>query len=124
MRNLPIAAFIAVGLAVPAMAQITISGVGCGSSPGVERPRPMDRGFEREVDRVQDRIENARDAGQLTRAEARGYRREARAIDNLRDRYSRDGLSDAESRDLQARILALESLVSAPVRPVAGGGAR
>lgn len=120
MRKLSFVALITASLAVPATGQITISGVGRGGSLDVERTPPIDRGFRRDVDRVQDRIEDAHDARQLTRAEARGYNREARVIDNLRDRYSRDGLSDAESRDLQTRILALESLVSAPVRPAAG----
>ena len=120
LYKLPIVAFVAMTFAAPATAQITISGVGRSGSPDIERPRPMDRGFGREVDRVQDRIEHARDSGQLTPAEARGYRREARMISTLRDRYGRDGLSEAESRDLQTRILALESLVGAPVRPVAG----
>ena len=117
---MPIVALVAASLAVPATAQITISGVGRSGSPGIERMRPMDRGFGREFDRVQDRIEDARDAGRLTRAEARGYRREARMIETLRDRYSRDGLSDAEDRELRTRISALESLVGAPVRPAPG----
>lgn len=48
-------------------------------------------------------IRDARNAGQLTRREARQLRREAGVIDSLTQRYARDGLSAAERRELDLR---------------------
>ena len=60
--------------------------------------------FGRQVDRIDDRIDRARDRGQISRRDARGLEREARQIDRLRHRYAHGGLSEAERRELQARI--------------------
>lgn len=67
----------------------------------------------RDIDRVDDRIDAARDSGDLSRREARGLRREAGVIASLARRYSEDGLSVDEARELETRSRVLESQVEA-----------
>jgi len=74
---------------------------------GLPAPRPRN-----ELREVRGRIDDARDSGRISRAEARAYRREARAIGALARRYGRDGLSDAEVTELRFRAQALSSAVS------------
>lgn len=67
----------------------------------------------RDLGDLRDRIGEARDRGDLSRAEARSLRREARQIDRLADRYAEGGLTASESRELDMRVQALRSLAGA-----------
>jgi len=67
----------------------------------------------REIGAARTRIEQGEEAGQLSKREARALRREARQIGRLTERYSRDGLSDAEQRELDMRARALQSFTDA-----------
>ena len=102
------------GLAVPAAAQITDRGW----TPGRPGPalsgiaRGADWSTEREVRGLFDRIDEGRDAGTLTRREARSLRRSARLIGVSGRRYARDGLTDSERRDLTFQAMALGEQVS------------
>lgn len=62
-------------------------------------------------------IERSRDNGSLSRPEARALRREARQIGVLADRYGKDGMSDAERRELETRVQILRAQAIAPKRP-------
>ncbi|KTE41448.1 MULTISPECIES: hypothetical protein [unclassified Sphingopyxis] len=83
-------------------------------------PGIVDRGTQpagptpsRDLSDLRDRIGDARDRGDITRAEARSLRREARQIDRLADRYAEGGLTASESRELDMRVQALRSLAGA-----------
>jgi hypothetical protein len=65
----------------------------------------------RELRQIRQRINHARDAGLISRREARQMRREARAIGLLGHRYSHGGLSDSERRELQTRTEVLRESV-------------
>ena len=69
--------------------------------------------FGRQAQRVRERAEDGRETGQLSRRQARAARREARQIGRLSDRYAHGGYSEAEQRELQARIDYLNGMVSA-----------
>ena len=60
-------------------------------------------------------IERRRDNGELSRREARRLRREARLVATLAHRYGRDGLSDAERRELALRANALRARSESPL---------
>ncbi|GAA4041227.1 hypothetical protein [Parerythrobacter jejuensis] len=62
----------------------------------------------RALERADETIRDGRDAGQLSRREARGLRREARQIGAMADRFAQDGLSPEESRELQTRAQVLK----------------
>jgi hypothetical protein len=89
------------------------------ASPLITDGRLPGPGIGRELGDLHDRIDRAREAGTLTRREARAFRREANQIGRLAGRYGRNGLSLAEHQELQTRALALRGLVS---RPSKGGG--
>ena len=57
------------------------------------------------------RIDNGRDAGTLSRRDARVFRRDAGQIDALADRYGQDGLSAAEQAELTTRTIVLREQV-------------
>ena len=77
----------------------------------------------REMRALRDRIDDARDSGRISPREARRLDRETRRIGLAARRYGRDGLSAAESRELQQRALILRGLISAP-RPKREPGRR
>lgn len=85
-------------IASPASAQIWDGGADATASRVSISPRYGPR-----IDRVRDEISDARDAGQITRTDARRLRREASQIGNLASRFGRDGISDAEAAELQVR---------------------
>jgi hypothetical protein len=118
MRRLPILmlALAAAASAAPAAAQI----VGRNDYGHVPRGDPFfgdsglgGPGAGREAQDIRRDIRAGRDSGQLSRAEARQLGREAQRIGLSARRYRRDGLSAGESRELQMRVLALRSRVSA-----------
>ena len=61
----------------------------------------------RELRDVRRGIERARETGELTRREAREFRREARLIDRFAERFRRGGLSASERRELEIRARVL-----------------
>lgn len=102
-------------LAAPAAAQ---NGWMPGPSPD-RVPGPVgisaapDTGIARERRDVEARIRAARGGGQITRVEARGLRREARANAALGSRLADDGLSLGERREIDARSAVLRDRVTA-----------
>jgi hypothetical protein len=82
-------------LTAPAAAQI--SGYG-GVSPPSHTP------IGGQLRQIEERIDRGRDNDQLSRREGRQLEREARQVEALRQRYSQDGLSEGEWRELQARV--------------------
>lgn len=76
--------------------------------------RPAAPPIGRDIRDARERIDRSRDNGSLSKQEARTLRREARQIDVLADRYGRDGMSDAERRELEARLQILRAQTVAP----------
>ncbi len=115
MRNLllliPLAA-----AAAPAVAEIaprrTPSPVPPRAPFGTGDSRLPGPGIYRDLRDIRGRIEEAREAGRISRSEARSLRREARAIDASARRFSRDGVSESERRELETRALYLRGAVS------------
>jgi hypothetical protein len=70
-------------------------------------------GIHRDLDDIRDRIEDRRERGEISRREARQLKREARIIEHSAYRYGRDGLSESERSELEARALYLRGAVGA-----------
>jgi hypothetical protein len=119
MRSLILAAFAALAMALaaaPAPAQI----VGRHDYGPVGRGNPFigDSSFgwpgvRRDMRDIRDRIDDGRESGQLSQAEARQLRRDARRLAVVGRAYRNDGLSASEAHALHAWALALQSRVSA-----------
>ena len=111
MRVLTITAIAAVFLvSVPAAAQIA-GPPPISSGPGTSWPRGPS--VSRQVEKIRDGVRNGREAGQLSRREARALRREGRRIAAMERFYAADGLSDSEARALAMRTEMLRSLANA-----------
>ena len=82
-------------------------------SPFPAAPRSAPAGVGRELNKTRADIRKGRDAGQLTRREARGLRREGRAVEGLSGRFAVGGLSDAEAAELRVRSELLHAEVVA-----------
>ncbi|MBX9882186.1 MAG: hypothetical protein K2X73_09460 [Sphingomonas sp.] len=80
------------------------------------RTTPPEPGPWQDLRETRDVIRRERDAGRLTRGEARAFRREAWAIDALADRYGADGLSASEAQELENRARVLRDMAQAPRR--------
>lgn len=128
----PLALLIA---AMPVAAQIPINGAGAargGQDAAARRwlgradDRP-DRVHQRgrsaelagQIHRLRARIDDLRDSGQISRAEARRMRREASRAALYYAAYAGDGISDSEAAELQQRIYVADALVR-PSRPPTG----
>ena len=116
MLRLPILVLVLAASTAPAAAQI----VGRNDYGHVPRGDPFfgdsglgGPGAGREALDIRRDIRAGREGGQLSRTEARQLGREAKRIGHSARRYGRDGLSVGESRELQMRVLALRSRVSA-----------
>lgn len=103
---------VALSAATPAAAQIA----GRHDYGSVARPSPFlpDSSLplppiHGDLRQARERIERLEDEGRITRREARALRREAGWIGTLARRYGRDGLSDAERRELETRTQALQA---------------
>lgn len=60
------------------------------------------------------RVRDGRRSGQLSKAQARSFRRDGAVIEDLADRYAVDGvLSDSENAELHARAEAQRGIVDA-----------
>jgi len=82
-------------------------------------PRNASRGVELggQIRRLEERIDDLRDSGQITRRQARDMRRDARAIADSWWAYGSDGLSDFEADQLQSRLFAARSLARPTAPP-------
>ena len=120
MRVVAIGMFVlATAAATPASAQIAGSMRGLSGSPSIRGdirlPEPADPGLvrgvsvSREVRGVRADIEAGRQAGQLSRSEARALRRESRRIEAMSARFSNGGYTEAEVALLRGRTEALRS---------------
>lgn len=121
MRVLAIGMFVvAVTAAAPASAQLTRATRAYSGSlqpirGDIRLPAPVNPtigrslSVRREVNDIRDDIRAGREAGQLSRSEARALRREGRRIESASARYARGGYSDAEIAMLRSRTEALRS---------------
>jgi hypothetical protein len=112
MRELAFSAclLLALPIAAPAGAQIAGRhdyGPVTPPTPFLGDSRLPGPGTDREVEHVRDRVHRARESGLISRGEARRLNREARAIERLAEVYGRDGLSQSEQRELDARTAIL-----------------
>jgi len=122
MRGLAVGMVVVALSAVPASAQIAGSMRGLSGSPSIRgdilREVPADPGLAqsiaigRDVRDLRGAIRDGRDAGQLSRGEARALRREGYRIEAASARYGRDGYSAAEVAMLRSRTEALRSAVA------------
>lgn len=126
MRVLAIGSLLlAIVVAMPASAQIAGSMRGLSGSNGpsfrgsILRPPAADPtmgqrvSIAHEVDDMRDDIREGREAGQLSRKEARALGREGRRIDWASARYARGGYTYAELSMLRNRTEALRSAIVA-----------
>jgi hypothetical protein len=71
-------------------------------------------GVGRELHAIRERIHEEREAGILSRHEARRLRREANAIAELADRYDGQGMPQSAQDELEARTHYLSDAVNRP----------
>lgn len=103
--------------ATPAAAQIVGPrdyGPVARANPFLPDSRPAGPSAADESQDLRERIGAAREAGTISRREARALDREARLIGRLGLRYGRDGLSGAERAELETRAAALRARVNRP----------
>lgn len=121
--------------ASPAAAQMPISGIGeAGGSDMAQIRRWLGRHDDRpdrfhnrqrsaelagQIGLLSRRVDDLRDSGQISRAEARWMRREAARIALFYSAYRSGGISDSEAAELQSRLFAANSLAR-PSKPPAG----
>ena len=74
------------------------------------------------LDEVRERIHDAREAGAISRREARQLKREAAVLSGHAELYGRDGLSDSERNELDTRALYLMDAANPPPPRAAGTG--
>jgi len=84
--------------------------------PFIADSRLLGPSAAREARHLREEVDQAQGSGAMSRGAARALRREARRIARLHRRYARDGLSQSEAAELEARIHALRSEVSRPAR--------
>ena len=72
--------------------------------------------IERQLDQLEQRIDQLRDSRLISNNEARRLSRQAEQIDRLHDRYRRNGLTQREHWDLQNRVQNLRQQVQAERR--------
>lgn len=86
----------AIAAAAPASAQYANANVNAGGAVGIDN----------RIARIEQRIDAGIRAGTISRAEARDLRLRLRDIRQLDYRYGRNGYTQAERRDMQARLRA------------------
>ena len=101
-------------LLIPAAASAQIAGSrpyepAYPANPFIGDSRLPGPGLGRDLHQARKNIDRAREAGFISRREARQLRREARAIEHLAYHYGGDGLSAHERRELETRVQALRS---------------
>lgn len=112
-------------MAAPASAGFSSSGH-YGSVPSPRAPVfvevPADPAVRWGADEVRERIHDAREAGAISRREARQLRREAGVLSGHAELYGRDGLSDSERDELDTRALYLMDAANPRPAPAAEPG--
>lgn len=106
MHKLIAPALLASCLTAPLQAQIAGPrdyGPSFTASPFLPDSRLAGAGFGRQLAHQRNRIQDAREAGLISRREARRLDREVRLIASATRRYARDGLSQSEQRELENR---------------------
>lgn len=83
-------------------------------NPFIGDSRQRGPSLGRELHAIRERIHEEREAGILSRHEARELRREANAIAELADRYDGQGMSQSARDELEARTQYLRDAVSRP----------
>jgi hypothetical protein len=114
MRSPAALPLLAAFLAAPLQAQIASRhdyGPAPVSAPFLPDSRLPGAGIGGELAHLRGRIERAREAGTISRREARRLGREARLIGSIARRYARDGLSSAEQSELASRARIVESRI-------------
>ncbi len=108
MKRYAISAVILVALPVAAPAQFVSAGPPADILAMPNQPNVVaDR---RDIRRA---IREGLRSGDISRAEARSFKREDAAIGELGERFAQDGLSLSEERELQVRTEALRGMVNA-----------
>ena len=74
-----------------------------------------------DISAVRDRIHASRKAGIISKHEARALRREASVLERHAELYGRDGYSDTERAELQARARYLADAAYHPAQAGTGG---
>ncbi len=87
------------------------------SPPSSAIPAP---GVRRDLADIRARIDDGRDAGTLSRREARLYRRDAALVGTLADHYGQDRFSTSERAELDTRAAVLREQVN--LQRLRGGG--
>jgi hypothetical protein len=110
-------AFLILALAVAAPAQAEIAPRRTPEpvkkrDPFAGNNRVQGPGIHRDVADIRERIDDARESGQISRRDARRLDRQARGIGSLARVYRTHGLSESEARELQARANYLRDAVS------------
>lgn len=72
--------------------------------------------IERRLERIDNRISTAVQRNRISQREAQRLGRELDVVDNLYDRYRRNGLTQWENRDLQNRVNILRQRVAYVIR--------
>ena len=103
MRKILISALVlgATVVSVPASAQ--------GYRGDYNRNYRSDDRIDHQIRQIEDRIREARQNRRISRSEADRLLRRADQIDRLEDRYSRNGLTSWEVRDLRQRVQSLRA---------------
>ena len=113
---LPLALLLA---ATPAAAQIVINGSHQASASQRDRGAPMARsGWSGELAMIDRDAREDREAGAISRREARAIHRGTGLIRSLGSTYAANGLTEAELAALESQVFALRDLARAPNRPV------
>lgn len=116
MRSLFILPLLAAAVATPLHAQI-VGRNDYGPAPVAGHFLPDSRlpgaSIGRQVAHQRERVRDAREAGLISRREARQLHREARLIAGAARRYAQNGLSPSERRELENRSRALNGAISA-----------
>ncbi len=116
MRVAAASPLLLLSLAMPLQAQIVGArdyGPSAAGSPFLPDSRLPGAGIGREVAHQRERIHRARDAGLISRSEARRLDREAGLIGGIARRNARDGLSPFERRELESRSRILDGAIDA-----------
>ncbi len=84
------------------------------ANPFIGNSRLPGPSIGRDLRDIRSQVERARSSGELSTKKARRLKREARQIGRLARRYGRDGLSEAERSELEARAHYLRDAVKRP----------
>jgi hypothetical protein len=80
--------------------------------PFIAEGRASGPSVGKDVRQIRKQVDRARESGALTPREARRLKREARLIGRHARLFARDGLSESERRELEARSFYLRDAVS------------